>query len=107
MPEPFILVRSCIYLFPQIKVFKPSDVQTSFAGLRVLPHAKGRAFSRSRDTTFHVDKKLAPRVVTIYGGKLTAYRVTSEKFVAKFSKLMPKRTCKARTSNLQLSPDPQ
>ena len=93
--------------FPRLKSLKPSDVQTSFAGLRVLPHAKGRAFSRSRDTTFHVDKKLAPRVVTIYGGKLTAYRVTSEKFVAKFSKLMPKRTCKARTSNLQLSPDPQ
>ena len=59
------------------------------------------------NATYHVDKKLAPRVVTIYGGKLTAYRVTSEKFVAKFYKLMPKRTCKARTSNLQLSPDPQ
>ena len=30
--------------FPRLKSLKPSDVPTSFAGLRVLPHAKGRAF---------------------------------------------------------------
>ena len=29
------------------------------------------------------------------------------KFVAKFSKLMPKRTRKARTANISLSPNPQ
>lgn len=88
--------------FPRLKNLQPSDVNSSFAGLRVLPHAKGRAFSRPRETTFHVDKKLAPRVVTIYGGKLTAYRTTSEKFVKRFSKLLPKRTRKAWTSKLQL-----
>ena len=89
--------------FPKQKGLKADDVVESFAGLRVLPHAMGRAFSRPRETTFHVDKKRAPRVVTIYGGKLTAYRTTSEKLVSKFARLLPKRTRKARTSNLKLS----
>lgn len=78
------------------------DVVESFVGLRVLPHAKGKAFSRPREITFQVDKKLAPRVVTIYCGKLTAYRARSEKLVAKFASLLPKRVRKARTSNLIL-----
>ncbi len=88
--------------FPKHKDLKPEDVVESFAGLRVLPHAKGKAFSRPRETIFHVDKKLAPRVVTIYGGKLTAYRTTAEKLVAKFASLLPKRVRKARTCNLRL-----
>lgn len=88
--------------FPKHKELKAEDVVESFAGLRVLPHAKGKAFSRPRETTFHVDKKLAPRVVTIYGGKLTAYRTTSEKLVAKFARLLPKRSRKAKTSALRL-----
>ena len=89
--------------FPKHKNLTAEDVVASFAGLRVLPHSKGKAFSRSRETTFHVDKKRAPRVVTIYGGKLTAYRTTSEKLVAKFARLLPKRERKARTSGIQLS----
>ena len=89
--------------FPKHKNLTAEDVVESFAGLRVLPHSKGKAFSRPRETTFHVDKKRAPRVVTIYGGKLTAYRTTSEKLVAKFARLLPKRERKARTSGIQLS----
>ena len=89
--------------FPKHKGLKAEGVVESFAGLRVLPHAKGKAFSRPRETTFHTDKKLAPRVVTIYGGKLTAYRTTSEKLVSKYARLLPKRTRKANTSNLKLS----
>jgi glycerol-3-phosphate dehydrogenase len=69
-----------------------------------LPHASGKAFSRPRETTFHVDKKTAPRIATIYGGKLTAFRVTAEKFVTKFAKKLPHRTRKARTSDLKLTP---
>ena len=52
------------------------------SSIKTIRHGSQKeGLSRSRDTTFHVDKKLAPRVVTIYGGKLTAYGVTSEKFV--------------------------
>jgi glycerol-3-phosphate dehydrogenase/glycerophosphoryl diester phosphodiesterase len=89
--------------FPKFSTLSTQDVSSSFAGLRVLPHSKGRAFSRPRETTFHVDKKLAPRVATIYGGKLTAYRITSEKFVSEFSKLLPNRKRKAYTSALPLT----
>ena len=85
------------------KYSNDTEVVESFAGLRVLPQAKGKAFSRPRETTFHFDKKLAPRVVTIYGGKLTAYRVTSEKFVSKFARLLPKRARKGYTSSAILS----
>jgi glycerol-3-phosphate dehydrogenase len=89
--------------FPKLRNLSSDQVSSSFAGLRVLPHAKGRAFSRPRETTFHVDKKLAPRVATIYGGKLTAYRITSEKFVAQFSKILPKRKRLAYTADLTLT----
>jgi glycerol-3-phosphate dehydrogenase len=90
--------------FPKSKDYTRGNIDSSFSGLRVLPHASGRVFSRPRETTFHIDKKIAPRFATIYGGKLTAYRLTAEKFVSKFSKKLPHRTRKAWTSNLPLTP---
>ena len=90
--------------FPKFKDLTREKIIESFAGLRVLPHASGKAFSRPRETTFHVDKELAPRIATIYGGKLTAYRVTAEKFVEKFSAALPRRKRKAETSKLPLTP---
>ena len=90
--------------FPKFKDLTREKIIESFAGLRVLPHASGKAFSRPRETTFHVDKKLAPRIATIYGGKLTAYRVTAEKFVEKFSAALPRRKRKAETNKLPLKP---
>ena len=89
--------------FSQFKGYSTGNIESSFAGLRVLPHASGKAFSRPRETTFHTDKMIAPRVATVYGGKLTAYRVTAEKFVAKFAKKLPPRTRKAWTHSLQLT----
>ena len=103
--EESYLCEVAAHYFPKFKSYQRDDIDSSFAGLRVLPHASGRAFSRPRETTFHVDKKTAPRIATIYGGKLTAYRVTAEKFVAKFSKILPRRTRKAWTSNLKLTPE--
>lgn len=55
-----------------------SDVIESFAGLRVLPAASGSAFHRSRDTIIHYDPINNPKVFSIYGGKLTAHRVTAQ-----------------------------
>ena len=54
------------------------DVVESFAGLRVLPAASGSAFHRSRDTIIHYNPDNNPRIFSIYGGKLTAHRVTAE-----------------------------
>ena len=56
------------------KKFTRDDVIDAFAGLRVLPAGSGSAFSKPRETRFHSDRPTRPRVVTIYGGKLTAYR---------------------------------
>jgi glycerol-3-phosphate dehydrogenase len=91
--------------FPKFKDLTREKIVESFAGLRVLPQASGKPFSRPRETTFHVDKKTAPRIATIYGGKLTVYRITAEKFVAKFSSALPPRKRKAETSKLPLTPN--
>jgi len=53
-----------------------ADIMDSFAGLRVLPAGKGRVFTRPRDTILHRDDN-APRVVSIYGGKLTSHAHTA------------------------------
>ena len=92
------------HYFSNLKSYKRGDIDSSFAGLRVLPHASGKPFSRPRETTFHVDKNTAPRVATIYGGKLTAFRVTAQKFVEEFSEKLPRRARKAWTRDLELTP---
>lgn len=50
----------------------------SFAGLRVLPASNDSAFNRSRDTIIHYNHTKNPKVFSIYGGKLTAHRVTAQ-----------------------------
>ena len=58
---------------------REATVLDSFAGLRVLPAGGDALFSRSRETVLHIDRYRAPRVLSIYGGKLTGYRATAEK----------------------------
>ncbi len=56
----------------------------AWSGLRVLPksnnpNANKRRFSKqARDTELVMDRKEKPRVISIFGGKLTAYRITAE-----------------------------
>jgi glycerol-3-phosphate dehydrogenase len=50
------------------------------------------------------NKLSAPRLATIYGGRLKAFRVTAEKFVENFSEKLPRRARKAWTGNLSLTP---
>lgn len=58
--------------FPQ----RPARLQSAYAGVRVLPRASGSAFTRSRETRLLLaDAPL--RLLSIYGGKLTAYRATA------------------------------
>jgi glycerol-3-phosphate dehydrogenase len=81
---------------------KPDDVLDAFAGLRVLPGGTGDIFKKSRDTHFGKDRPKCPRVITIYGGKLTSYRATSEKLIGMLSKVLPKRKRVADTRWLEL-----
>ena len=53
------------------------DVLEAFSGLRVLPADNGKVFSRPRDTIIHFDHSAAPKVFSLYGGKLTAHRATA------------------------------
>jgi glycerol-3-phosphate dehydrogenase len=80
-------------------------VLAAWAGLRVLPRAEGRAFDRPRETTLVADDARAPRMIAIYGGKLTGYRATAEKVLARLEPALPRRERRARTDELPLEPE--
>lgn len=80
-------------------------VQDAFAGLRVLPAmatSTGTAFGHPRDTVLWPDDKHRPTVLTVYGGKLTAYRATAERVMSCIRSQLPVRKAVADTRLLQL-----
>lgn len=79
------------------------EVLDRWAGLRVLPAATGSAFGRSRETHLPTDRQKSPRVVAIFGGKLTGYRVTAEKVMRVLRSTLPERKAVADTSTQKLS----
>ncbi len=87
--------------FPQ----RSNDVRASWAGLRVLQRAPGRAFDRPRDTELVCDDDDRPRMVAIYGGKLTGYRATAQRVVRLLKRTLPEITAIADTATLQLEAD--
>ncbi len=92
------LLQCYLRYFPAAQAPRISE---SFAGLRVLPKADGNPFHRSRDTVLYPAH--AGRVLTIYGGKLTAYRATATKVLQRIKPLLPQRTARARTDEITLS----
>ena len=74
----------------------------SFSGLRVLPRSTQNANKRSRETIYLCDRKTKPRVVSIFGGKLTAYRATAEIALSKIKPSLPIRSANADTKNINL-----
>ena len=83
--------------------FGTSDVIDSFAGARVLPKSNERSFNRSRDTRLHSDEKQCPRLLSVYGGKLTSHRRTAERVIKQLKPLLPARNAVADTRNLRLT----
>ena len=79
-----------------------SQVMAAFAGLRVLPKSEDAAFKRCRDTLLHIDEVNCPRVLSIYGGKLTSHRATAEQVIRRLKPLLPKRKKLADTRTLSL-----
>jgi glycerol-3-phosphate dehydrogenase len=96
------LLETFAHYFPR----RSTTVLASWAGNRVLPHTEGRAFDRPRETTLVVDDEARPRLVAIYGGKLTGYRATAEKVVSRLLPHLPRRARVARTDELPLEPEP-
>ena len=78
------------------------DIINAFAGLRVLEKSTMRAFKRSRDVTFAMDDTECPRVIAIYGGKLTSYRATGERTIKLLKGTLPLRKRREDTRLLPL-----
>lgn len=83
---------------------EPPTITRSFAGLRVLPADTGQAFHRSRDIVFTFDRRDKPRLLNIYGGKLTSYRADADKVMHRLQASLPQRAPKGDTRRLPLVP---
>lgn len=92
------------YLLNVYKTYFPKhndiEILDKFSGLRVLPKNDKSIFSRPRDTVLHWS---LPNLLTLYGGKLTAYRTTSELVLKKIKPFLEKRQRIAYTDQLYLS----
>jgi glycerol-3-phosphate dehydrogenase len=91
------------HYFPRYGASTPADIAGSFAGLRVLPGGAGHAFHRSRETVLVPDRLPRPRVLSIYGGKLTTYRAVAQRALRQVAPSLPARPALARTDQLPLS----
>ena len=94
------------YLLEGYQRYFPSrerEVLDSWSGLRVLPAADGEAFKRSRETQLPVDNSKTPRLLSIFGGKLTGYRATALKVMKKLDASLPNVSPIADTGELPLS----
>jgi glycerol-3-phosphate dehydrogenase len=104
------LTREREYLFNVLHHYFPhyagtlEDRVDAFAGLRVLPAHEKDPFHRSRDTLLWTDDDKQPTLLTIYGGKLTAYRITAEEVMQRLQPVLPQRKARADTRRLRLSP---
>ena len=98
--EEVYLLDAMRHYFPD----RPQTVVERFAGLRVLPESEHAAFKRSRETRLPTDNPHRPRLVSIYGGKLTGYRATARKVMRLLHRTLPQRKAVARTSKLRLKP---
>lgn len=91
------------HYFPRWRQVSEADVIERFAGLRVLPAGSDRAFHRSRETQLVLDRHTRPRVLSVYGGKLTTWRAVSERALDDIAGSLPRRRALARTDQLPLT----
>lgn len=98
--EEHYLLAVLQYYFPQ----RSQQVMSRFTGLRVLPISADSTFRRSRETRLPVDNPHRPRLVSIYGGKLTGYRATAQKVMHRLEPTLPRRRVVADTAKLMLRP---
>ena len=96
--ESEYLLRTYRHYFPE----RMDEPISSFAGLRVLPRSNRSANARPRETVFLCDSRRAPRMVTIAGGKLTAYRATANRILGLLSKSLPTSEAIADTATLAI-----
>jgi glycerol-3-phosphate dehydrogenase len=99
LPQEIDYLRQTLrHYFPGLD----SEPVESFAGLRVLPRGRGSAFHRPRETVLLTDDPREPRLLTLYGGKLTGYRATAAKVVRKLRSSLPDTRPVADTASIPL-----
>ncbi len=89
------------YLLDTVQRYFPQadlTIAEQFSGLRVLPTSEQSAFLRQRDTRLLDDNGL----ISIYGGKLTAYRATADKVMQLAKKYLGTPPNKLRTRDIAL-----
>ncbi|HRO56427.1 MAG TPA: FAD-dependent oxidoreductase [Nitrosomonas europaea] len=99
------LVSEENYLLGCFRYYFPdhgATVRERFTGLRVLPVSRNNPFGRSRETHLQCDSPESPRIVGIYGGKLTVCRATARKVLHTLRPSLPVRIPKADISQLTL-----
>lgn len=99
--EEYLLTVARRY-FPAAGALTRADIRERFAGLRVLPAASEKAFDRSRETIFTADRDPYPRVLGIYGGKLTGWRAAAAHALARIEPSLAARPRRAATDELIL-----
>jgi len=99
--EDYLLAVARRY-FPRLRELTRADITDRFAGLRVLPAASQKAFDRSRETIYMTDRAVKPRVLGLYGGKLTGWRAAAEQVMRRIAPSLPVRTRLASTDELIL-----
>jgi glycerol-3-phosphate dehydrogenase len=92
------------HYFPRWRQLSEADLVESFAGLRVLPAGKERAFHRSRETQLLLDRPKLPRMLSVYGGKLTTWRAVAARALDEIAPSLPVRAAVARTDCIRLGP---
>ena len=106
--ERAYLLQTLAHYFPRYR--SDQRILAAMAGLRVLPSsgngAEGGALpinARSRETLLHLDRQDHPRLLTVYGGKLTTYRLTAERVMTRLAGVLPLRKVVADTRHLKLN----
>jgi glycerol-3-phosphate dehydrogenase len=99
--EEYLLAVARHY-FPAFRHFGREHITRRFAGLRVLPAASQAAFDRSRETIFSTDRDVKPRVLGIYGGKLTGWRAAAAHVLERIGSSLPAATRRASTDQMIL-----
>jgi glycerol-3-phosphate dehydrogenase len=99
--EEYLLAVAAHY-FPAFRSLTRRHIIERFAGLRVLPAASEAAFDRSRETIFTTDREPEPRVLSIYGGKLTGWRAAAERVLSRIAPALGSACRRAATDQLIL-----
>ena len=98
------LLRAYRHHYP-LRVSSKNDVIINyFAGVRVLPEGEGHVTGRTREVRLWCDDSSPPRLVTIYGGKLTTYRRTADRVMQLLSSALHPPRPEADTAKIKLNP---